>query len=78
MGMLLNIKEVQYMRKLNKKYTSRSAFHVNYTMAEILHQDFFMQVKNKLKIKKLIDKNIFFRYNYNRNIYIEIGGKQNV
>ena len=37
-----------------------------------------MQTKNKLKIKKSIDKNIFFRYNCNRNIYIEIGEKQNV
>ena len=78
MGMLLNIKEVQYMRKLNKKYPSRFAFHVNYIMAQILHKNFFTPAKNKLKTKKLIDKNIFFRYNCNQNIYIEIGGKQNV
>ena len=47
-------------------------------MAEILHKNFFMQTKNKSRTKKLIDKNIFFRYNCNQNIYIEIGGKQNV
>ena len=47
-------------------------------MAQILHKNFFTPAKNKLKTKKLIDKNIFFRYNCNQNIYIEIGDKQNV
>ena len=47
-------------------------------MGDVLRKDFFIQSENKLKKKKLIDKNIFFRYNCNQNIYIAIGGKQNV